>query len=177
MIMCSKCKKRPAVVFITSMQGNEKKNEGLCMVCAKEMKIPQVSEYMEQLGISDEEIEQISDQMMGLLDGDSFEMGGSGFMPDFLQNMFSAAGNLTENKEESEEKQDDKKNGSKKDKSDKKGGCLPVSDKHPPRLCSLLRWDVLRKCSGCRWVSVAPTPRRCQKFRPLLSKGHCGWRH
>jgi len=122
MIMCSKCKKRPAVVFITSMQGNEKKNEGLCMVCAKEMKIPQVSEYMEQLGISDEEIEQISDQMMGLLDGDSFEMGGSGFMPDFLQNMFSAAGNLTENKEESEEKQDDKKNGSKKDKSDKKGG-------------------------------------------------------
>ena len=123
MIMCSKCKKRPAVVFITSMQGNEKKNEGLCMVCAKEMKIPQVSEYMEQLGISDEEIEQISDQMMGLLDGDSFEMGGSGFMPDFLQNMFSANSNSSENsKDDSEEITDDKKSDSKKDKSDKKGG-------------------------------------------------------
>ena len=48
MIMCSKCKKRPAVVFITSVQGDEKKNEGYCMVCAKEMKIPQVAEYMEQ---------------------------------------------------------------------------------------------------------------------------------
>ncbi len=88
MIMCSKCKKRPAVVFITSMHGNEKKNEGLCLTCAKEMNIPQVAEYMEKLGISDEEIEQLSDQMMGMLDGDSFEMGGSGFFPDFLGNFF-----------------------------------------------------------------------------------------
>ncbi len=92
MIMCSKCKKRPAVVFITSMHGNEKKNEGLCLTCAKEMNIPQVAEYMERLGITDEEIDQISDQMMGMLDGDSFEMGGSGLMPDFLSNMFGGMG-------------------------------------------------------------------------------------
>lgn len=87
MIMCSKCKKRPAVVFITSMHGNEKKNEGLCLTCAKEMNIPQVAEYMERLGITDDEIDQLSEQMMGMLDGDSFEMGGSGLMPDFLSNM------------------------------------------------------------------------------------------
>ena len=36
MIMCSNCKKRPAVVFITSVQGSEKKNEGLCLACARE---------------------------------------------------------------------------------------------------------------------------------------------
>ena len=88
MIMCSNCKKRPAVVFITSVQGNEKKNEGLCLACARERKIPQVSEYMEKLGITDEEIDQLSDQMMGMLDGDSFEMGGQGIMPDFISNMF-----------------------------------------------------------------------------------------
>ena len=88
MIMCSNCKKRPAVVFITSVQGNEKKNEGLCLTCARERKIPQVAEYMDRLGISDEEIDQLSDQMMGMLDGDSFEMGGSGIMPDFISNMF-----------------------------------------------------------------------------------------
>ena len=73
MIMCSNCKKRPAVVFLTSVQGNEKKNEGLCLACARERKIPQVAEYMEKLGITDEEIDQLSDQMMGMLDGDSFE--------------------------------------------------------------------------------------------------------
>jgi len=88
MIMCTRCKKRPAVVFITSMQGNEKKNEGLCLSCAKQMNIPQVSEYMEKLGITDEEIDQLSDQMMNMLDGDSFEMGGSGLMPEFLSSMF-----------------------------------------------------------------------------------------
>ena len=41
------------------MHGSEKKNEGLCMLCAKEMNIPQVSEYMEQMGITDDDIEQM----------------------------------------------------------------------------------------------------------------------
>ena len=88
MIMCSKCKKRPAVVFITSVQGSEKKNEGLCLSCARAQNIPQIKEYMDKLGITDEELDQLSDQMMGMLDGDSFEMGGSGVLPDFITNMF-----------------------------------------------------------------------------------------
>ena len=99
MIMCSKCKKRPAVVFITSVQGNEKKNEGLCLSCARAQNIPQIKEYMDKLGITDEELDQLSDQMMGMLDGDSFEMGGSGIMPDFLTNIFG--GNDNEESEES----------------------------------------------------------------------------
>jgi len=92
MIMCSKCNKRPAVVFITSVQGNEKKNEGLCLSCARKQNIPQVAEYMDKLGITDEEIDQLSDQMMGMLDGDAFEMGGSGLMPEFITNMFGMGG-------------------------------------------------------------------------------------
>lgn len=87
MMMCTRCKKRPAVVFITSMQGNQKKNEGLCLTCAKQMNIPQITDYMKQLGVSDEELEQFSDQMMDLMDGDSFQMGGSGVMPEMLQNI------------------------------------------------------------------------------------------
>ena len=93
MIMCSSCNKRPAVVFITSVQGSEKKNEGLCLSCARKRDIPQVAEYMNKLGITDEELDQLSDQMMGMLDGDSFEMGGSGLMPDFLTNMFGGGDN------------------------------------------------------------------------------------
>lgn len=86
-MLCTRCKKRPAVVMITAMRGDQKKNEGLCLVCAKEMNIPQVDEYMKHMGISDEELEQISNQMMDLVDGDSFEMGGSGVIPQFLENM------------------------------------------------------------------------------------------
>lgn len=103
MILCSKCKKRPAVVFITSMQGNQRKNEGLCMVCAKQMNIPQVTEYMKQMGITDEELEQISDQMMDLMDGDSFEMGGSGLMPNFLQDMMRSVDNSADNDDSEDE--------------------------------------------------------------------------
>ena len=84
MMLCSRCKKRPAVVFITAMQGDKKKNDGLCLV------------YMKQMGISDEELEQISNQMMDMMDGDSFEMGGSGVMPQFLQNMIKDTGKALE---------------------------------------------------------------------------------
>ena len=72
------------MVFITAMQGEKKKNDGLCLVCAKELHVPQIDEYMKQMGITDEELEQISNQMMDMMDGESFEMGGSGVMPQFL---------------------------------------------------------------------------------------------
>ena len=124
MIMCSKCNKRPAVVFITSMKGNEKKNEGYCLTCAKEANIPQVAEYMKQLGISDEELEQISDHMTNLLDGDAFEMGGSGIMPDFMSKMFGGMGDFQEvdsiSESSSDKRSADKNDKDKKDKKDKK---------------------------------------------------------
>ncbi len=135
MIMCSKCKKRPAVVFITSVQGNEKKNEGLCLSCARSQNIPQIKDYMDKLGITDEELDQLSDQMMGMLDGDSFEMGGSGVLPDFITNMFG--GSDSEN-DEGEKRSFDPRNlfgnkGSDDDRSrenrDKKGTPFGKKDK------------------------------------------------
>lgn len=59
------------------------------MLCAKEMNIPQVSEYMEQMGITNDDIEQMSDQMMELMDGDGFEMGGAGTLPPYIQNLLN----------------------------------------------------------------------------------------
>lgn len=109
MMLCSRCKKRPAVVFITAMQGEKKKNDGLCLVCAKELHVPQIDEYMKQMGITDEELEQISNQMMDMMDGKSFEMGGSGVMPQFLQSFMKDPGkifgNLKDDGEESNELQ------------------------------------------------------------------------
>ena len=80
MMLCSRCKKRPAVVFITAMQGDKKKNDGLCLVCAKEMHVPQIDEYMKQMGISDEELEQISNQMMDMMDGDTYVVADNNIM-------------------------------------------------------------------------------------------------
>ena len=119
MVLCSKCKRRPAVVFIQTMHGNEKKSEGLCMPCARQMNIPQVKEYMEQMGITDEELEQMSDQMMELMDGDHFEMGGSGTLPPFIQNLLG--GNAAQKPEEAgnprpESNQDHSRSKKKKEK-------------------------------------------------------------
>ena len=100
MQMCSRCKKRMAVVFISTSNGQEIKNEGLCLVCAKEMKLPQVDHYIKQMGLTDEDIETISDQMTEFadMDGDSFELGGSDVAPSFIANMLNKMGG--ENSEE-----------------------------------------------------------------------------
>ena len=115
MIMCSQCKKRPAVVFLTSTKGNERKNENLCLVCAKERNIPQVAEYMEKLGITDDELEQMSNQMMDMmdiLDGDSFEMGGSNIMsPNFIQNILNPDGKAENEQEKTDSESKNKKGG------------------------------------------------------------------
>ena len=79
------------------------------MVCAKESNIPQISEYMEQMGITDDDLEQMSDQMMEILDGDGFEMGGAETLPPYIQNMLDNAG-LTGLKSVLSEKNNDRKN-------------------------------------------------------------------
>lgn len=94
MMMCTKCKKRPAVVFVSQMNANnpnEKKNEGYCLVCAREMGISQVDDYMKSMGISEDEIQAMTDQLMELTDGEDFELGGSGTMPNFLSSLFGGA--------------------------------------------------------------------------------------
>ena len=63
MMMCSRCKKRPAVVFISSMKGSERRSEGLCLKCAKELGLPQVNDYLKQMGISEEEFENAYDAL------------------------------------------------------------------------------------------------------------------
>ncbi|MCC8110339.1 MAG: ATP-dependent Clp protease ATP-binding subunit [Ruminococcus sp.] len=102
-MLCSQCKKRPAVVLITAVQDNQKKNDGLCLVCAKEMNIPQVNEYMKSMGISDEELEQISNQMMDLMDGEGFEMGGANVFPQVLQDFLKdGLGNISNASQETQ---------------------------------------------------------------------------
>lgn len=75
-----------AVVFITRMEGDKSINEGLCIKCAKEMNIKPVTDLLDKMGITDEQLDAMDDQMAGLMDtfGDSFDMGGAQSMP-FMQ--------------------------------------------------------------------------------------------
>ena len=90
-MICSRCKKRPAVIFISKIVDGKTVPEGLCINCAMEMNIGPIKQMMEQMGITEEDVESISEQFSNMFpesDGDdSFEPGGSPTMP-FLQGLF-----------------------------------------------------------------------------------------
>ena len=69
MEMCSRCHKRVAVVFITKIENNETKNEGICLKCAKELGIKPVNDMLEKMGISESDLDAIGEEMEGFMGG------------------------------------------------------------------------------------------------------------
>ena len=64
--MCSKCKKNIAVVFITKVENGVTMNEGYCLKCARSLGIPQINQAVQQMGISDEDLDMLSDEMSSM---------------------------------------------------------------------------------------------------------------
>ena len=86
-MVCSRCKKRPAVVFVQRSDGNEIKNQGFCLSCARALHIPQVEQMMKQMGVTDEALAAMDAKMDEMIaNGDMEEMMNSmnGLLP-FLQ--------------------------------------------------------------------------------------------
>ena len=67
--LCSRCNKNVAVIFITKIENGRTSNEGLCLKCAKDLGIKQVDDMVKQMGISDEDLENLSGEMMSMLGG------------------------------------------------------------------------------------------------------------
>ena len=65
--LCSRCKKNVAVIFITRMEGNESRNEGLCLKCARDLHIKPVDDAIAKMGLSDEDLEHLTDDMSAML--------------------------------------------------------------------------------------------------------------
>ena len=85
-MMCTRCHKRPAVIFTGRFENGKPVNEGFCLQCAKELGIPQVKELMDNMGITDEDLETMSNQFLEMMNGEEgFEPGGA--MPFPLMNM------------------------------------------------------------------------------------------
>ncbi len=64
--MCTKCKKNIAVVFITKMENGVSLNEGYCLKCARSLGIPQIDQAVRQMGISEEDLDLLSDEMSNM---------------------------------------------------------------------------------------------------------------
>lgn len=126
-MLCSRCKKRQAVVFISTIQGNDKRDEGLCLICAKELGVPQVNDYLEKMGISDEDLEESYKMLFGDVDGESdtdsgadddFTPGGAGTMMPFFKRF--AANRDSQTESEKQDVKDDKKHNKKKEEKKRK---------------------------------------------------------
>ena len=100
--LCARCKTNVAVIFITKIENGVSTNEGLCLKCAKELNIKPVDDIMKKMGISDEDLDNLSSEMMEALggaedlmqvddDGTDEEDGKTATFP-FLNKLFSAQG-------------------------------------------------------------------------------------
>ena len=126
-MLCSRCKKRQAVVFISTIQGNDKRDEELCLICAKELGVPQVNDYLEKMGISDEDLEESYKMIFGDVDeetdadsgaDDDFTPGGAGTMMPFFKRF--AANKDSQTESEKQDVKDDKKHNKKKEEKKRK---------------------------------------------------------
>lgn len=107
-LICSRCKKRPAVIFVSRIDGDKTTQEGFCLKCAMELNIGPVKQMMQNMGITEEDLDSVSeqfDEMLGGLEG--FQPGGAGTLP-FMQNfMNGSAQNGKDDAEDEESAQED----------------------------------------------------------------------
>lgn len=115
MMMCTRCHKNVAVVFITKLENGKTVNEGLCLKCARELGLPSVDKIMPNMGdienLSDEDIKNVSGQLAGLFGGQ---------MPDGFEDMmesgdgdgefFSEQSDIKETEDRQQERPGKKKN-------------------------------------------------------------------
>ena len=87
-MICSRCKKNPAVIFVSRMEGDKTTNEGYCIKCAMELNIGPIKQMMENMGITEDQLDDITEQMDSMMEsmGDDFQLGGASTFP-FMQNM------------------------------------------------------------------------------------------
>ncbi len=114
--LCSRCHERPAVVFIQKMENDKVVPEGLCIKCARELNVGSINQMIDQLGLSDEELEQASEQMSQFMENmQDFDFGSLGDM--FNQENMDGAQTLPFNSLFDNGGKDDSAS-----KTDKKGG-------------------------------------------------------
>ena len=95
-MLCIRCKKRPAIIFIQRMDNSQMKQEGFCLHCARELHIKPVDDLMKQFGMSDQDLDNMEDRMESMME----EMGGDA-------NPFSMLMNMQQNNENGEPDSDE----------------------------------------------------------------------
>ena len=67
--ICARCKRNAAVIFITKIENGKSTNEGICLKCAREMNIKPVEDIIKRMGLTDEDLDSLTDEMMEAMSG------------------------------------------------------------------------------------------------------------
>ncbi|MDE5852608.1 MAG: ATP-dependent Clp protease ATP-binding subunit [Oscillospiraceae bacterium] len=111
-MLCSRCKKRMAVIFVSREVDGKPVSEGLCFQCAKELNIPQINNIADKIDI--ESIENVSNQIMGMFGVEDFEPGGADVL-----NPFTAAFGAKNNDQQADSTNNQRQNANSKSQNDK----------------------------------------------------------
>ncbi len=168
--LCTKCKKNLAVVFITKIENGVTMNEGYCLKCARSLGIPQIESAVQQMGFSDEDLDNLTDEMSSMFgqieeseDSDDEVESRTATFP--LLNQLFGPGNLPAKKEEPSN--DEQPDGDKKKKKSKKHKFL---DSYCMNLTGRAREGKLDKVIGrdVETERVIQILNRRQKNNPCL---------
>ena len=124
--MCAKCKKNIAVVFITKIENGVTLNEGYCLKCARSLGIPQIDQAVKQMGISEEDLDMLSDEMSSMFgqkddseDHDDDEIDSQTATFPLLNQLFGGSTNMPTQPQRPQKKEEPKDEGKKKNKKHK----------------------------------------------------------
>ena len=159
-MVCIRCQKRPAIIFVQRMENGQMKNEGYCLHCAREMHIKPVDDLMKQFGMSDEDMDAMEDRMENMMQ----EMGDMSNMNPF--SMMMGMGQPDQSEEDSDLVPGSSatfplgvNGGAQNGKNEKKAG---KNDKKPPRRKFLDTYceNLTRKArEGNCLLYTSPSPR------------------
>ena len=153
MVLCSKCNKRPAVVFVSNT-ADSSDSVGYCLTCAREAGIKPVTDIMEKMGISEDDIDRMQNQMSELMesgmipedmselmngeddmgegeqeDDDDFSRGGAPAFPPFFKNLFSGGAGKSKAEKDDKGRKDDQKAQKKRKRKHLDAYCTDLTDK------------------------------------------------
>ena len=175
--LCVKCKKNVAVVFISKIENGATLNEGYCLKCARSLGIPQLNDVVRQMGISEEDLDLLTDEMSNMFaqidrdpDGDDDEVESQTATFPLLNQLFGSDSMAPRQPQEPADPAKEKQSGETGKKSKKNGGKHKFLDSYCLNLTQRAREGQLDRVIGrdMETERVIQILNRRQKNNPCL---------
>ncbi|MBQ6059597.1 MAG: ATP-dependent Clp protease ATP-binding subunit [Clostridia bacterium] len=174
-MLCTRCKKRTAVVFVSRKENDKTINEGYCLQCAKELGIGPVRDVLSQMGIESEDAEQMENELQDFFDGKISDANGHALsLPPFLKDILKNPGMLAMGpfgmmQHPKEEPEKTAEAPEKQTKKSAKGG-RSASSKRPPKLLSQFCINLTQRAREGKMDRIVGRERETDRVLQILNR-------